>query len=161
MKPQRLLPALVAGICVLSLVPGSRVDAAVVSGPSAGVVISSRGLDVWIGGPVITPPHPPVVHRPAVVMRPWRERFIRIGPRCEERVLVHRPEPVVVRQVPAVTIRPPVAVESDSITVWITNSNGSRTSVPLTRQGRWYVGPRGEYYDGMPTNEQLRTIYGF
>jgi hypothetical protein len=55
---------------------------------------------------------------------------------------------------------PPV-IQNNTVTVWITNSNGSRTSVPLTRQGRGYLGPRGEYYDQMPTNEQLRVVYGF
>jgi hypothetical protein len=43
----------------------------------------------------------------------------------------------------------------------VTNSNGSRTSVVLTRNGSWYVGPRGEYYSEIPTNEQLRVVYGF
>jgi hypothetical protein len=56
---------------------------------------------------------------------------------------------------------PAPGVEVASITVWITNSNGSRTSVKLTKQGAWYVGPRGEYYTSIPTNEQLRSIYGF
>jgi multidrug transporter EmrE-like cation transporter len=27
--------------------------------------------------------------------------------------------------------------------------------------GGGYLGPRGEYYDQMPTNEQLRVVYGF
>jgi hypothetical protein len=52
-------------------------------------------------------------------------------------------------------------VEDGTVTVWITNSNGSTTSVRLTRQGPWYIGPRGEYYAQMPTNEQLRVVYGF
>jgi hypothetical protein len=65
--------------------------------------------------------------------------------------------PPVYRQV---VVTPPPVQES-SITVWITNSNGSRSSVKLTREGPWYVGPRGEYYTEMPTNEQLRVVYGF
>jgi len=60
-----------------------------------------------------------------------------------------------------VVVVPPPVVESYAVTVWITNSNGSRTSVQLTRQGPWYIGPRGEYYGDMPTNEQLRIAYGF
>ncbi len=68
--------------------------------------------------------------------------------------------PPVVREV--VVPRPPAPMARvASVTVWITNSNGSRTSVTLTREGPWYVGPRGEYYAGMPTNEQLRRAYGF
>lgn len=56
---------------------------------------------------------------------------------------------------------PPSRVEVASITVWITNSNGSRTSVKLTREGPYYIGPRGELYTSLPTNEQLRIVYGF
>ncbi|MEJ5260401.1 MAG: glycine zipper domain-containing protein [Anaerohalosphaeraceae bacterium] len=46
-------------------------------------------------------------------------------------------------------------------TVWITNSNGSKTSVTLRREGGYWYGPRGERYDTKPTEEQLRTVYGF
>jgi hypothetical protein len=61
-----------------------------------------------------------------------------------------------------VIVRPPlIAPEPITITVWITNSNGSMTSIQLTREGSWYRGPRGEYYTSIPTNEQLRIAYGF
>ena len=43
----------------------------------------------------------------------------------------------------------------------VTNSNGSVTPVRLTRQGAGYVGPKGEYYDRLPTSEQLKPVYGF
>jgi hypothetical protein len=47
-------------------------------------------------------------------------------------------------------------------TVWIENSNGSRIPVELRRaDGGLFVGPRGEYYMGLPSNDQLRQIYGF
>lgn len=45
-------------------------------------------------------------------------------------------------------------------TVWITNSNGSKQAVRLTKQGPGYIGPRGEYYSEMPTEEQLKVLYG-
>jgi hypothetical protein len=46
-------------------------------------------------------------------------------------------------------------------TVWITNSNGSRTPVLLRKaEGGQYVGPRGEYYSSRPTEQQLRAAYG-
>lgn len=46
-------------------------------------------------------------------------------------------------------------------TVWIENSNGSRTPVLLRMtEGGQYIGPRGEYYPAMPTEEQLRKVYG-
>ena len=83
--------------------------------------------------------------------RPWEHRFVRIGP-----------PPVVIVQPPVapVVITPP-PVEQGTVTVWITNSNGSTTPVTLTRQGGSYIGPRGEYYAAMPSNEQLRMVYGF
>lgn len=46
-------------------------------------------------------------------------------------------------------------------TVWITNSNGSKTSVILRKEGNVWYGPKGERYDTKPTEEQLRTVYGF
>ena len=66
-----------------------------------------------------------------------------------------------VHPTPPVVVHHPAPVPETVVTIWITNSNGSRTSVRLTREGSWYVGPRGEYYDTLPTNEQLRVIYGF
>jgi len=43
----------------------------------------------------------------------------------------------------------------------VRNSNGSITPVRLVRQGNLWVGPRGETYTALPTEEQLRPIYGF
>jgi hypothetical protein len=51
--------------------------------------------------------------------------------------------------------------EINTVTVNITNSNGSISQVRLTKQGVGYVGPRGEYYDHIPTGDELRPIYGF
>jgi len=51
--------------------------------------------------------------------------------------------------------------EMNIVTVNITNSNGSKSQVRLSKQGVGYVGPRGEYYDHLPTDEELRPIYGF
>lgn len=47
-------------------------------------------------------------------------------------------------------------------TVWIENSNGSKSSVTLRQAagGAW-IGPRGEYYDTFPTESQLKSVYGF
>ena len=41
------------------------------------------------------------------------------------------------------------------------NTNGSLTPVTLHRQGSTYIGPKGEYYPNLPTEEQLRPVYGF
>jgi len=51
--------------------------------------------------------------------------------------------------------------EMDTVEVKITNSNGSISTVKLKKQGVGYVGPRGEYYDHLPTSEELRPVYGF
>ena len=50
---------------------------------------------------------------------------------------------------------------TNSVTINITNSNGSITPVKLTRSGSNYVGPRGEIYDHFPTEAELKPIYGF
>ena len=48
------------------------------------------------------------------------------------------------------------------VTVNITNSNGSFTPVKLTKQGENnYVGPKGEVYDHLPTEAELKPVYGF
>lgn len=49
----------------------------------------------------------------------------------------------------------------NTIDVSITNSNGSISVVRLKKQGVGYVAPRGEYYSSLPTEDQLRPIYGF
>lgn len=78
------------------------------------------------------------------------------------RVVVQQPtvirEQVIVRDAP---VAPVTSSNGDARgTVWITNANGSRTPVELERvDGRWR-GPRGEYYDSLPTQEQLASVYG-
>jgi outer membrane lipoprotein SlyB len=51
--------------------------------------------------------------------------------------------------------------EMNTVTVNVTNSNGSVSTVVLRKQGVGYVGPRGEYYNNLPTPEQLKPVYGF
>ena len=43
----------------------------------------------------------------------------------------------------------------------VTNSNGSIIQVRLRKQGIGWVGTRGEYYSMLPTEDQLRPVYGF
>jgi hypothetical protein len=51
--------------------------------------------------------------------------------------------------------------EINTVTVNITNPNGSITPVKLKKQGVGYIGPKGEYYSKLPTSEQLRQAgYG-
>jgi hypothetical protein len=52
--------------------------------------------------------------------------------------------------------------EMSTVTINVTNSNGSITPVTLRRQGVVYIGPRGETYTTLPTQEQLKQAgYGF
>jgi uncharacterized protein YcfJ len=51
--------------------------------------------------------------------------------------------------------------EMDYVTVNVTNSNGSISQVRLRKQGVGYVGTRGEYYNRLPSEDQLRPVYGF
>ncbi len=51
--------------------------------------------------------------------------------------------------------------EMNTVMVKVTNSNGSIIQVPLRKQGVGYIGTRGEYYATLPTEDQLRPVYGF
>ncbi|MBN1975445.1 MAG: glycine zipper family protein [Sedimentisphaerales bacterium] len=42
----------------------------------------------------------------------------------------------------------------------IHNENGSITPVEIRKEGDGYVGPTGEHYEKLPTEEQLKPIYG-
>lgn len=71
-----------------------------------------------------------------------------------QQVVVVQPAPVIVTQAqPAVYLQ-------DSVTVNVYNNNGGYTAVMLKRSGNGYVGPQGEYYDVMPTTQQLNALYG-
>ena len=51
--------------------------------------------------------------------------------------------------------------EMNTVTVNITNSNGSVSQVRLRKQGVGYVGPKGEFYDHLPSEDELKPVYGF
>jgi len=51
--------------------------------------------------------------------------------------------------------------DMNTVLVKVTNSNGSIIQVPLKKHGVGYVGTRGEYYATLPTEDQLRPVYGF
>lgn len=53
-----------------------------------------------------------------------------------------------------------VIKEPATVTVWISNDNGSQTPVVLTKSGSGFTGPSGEYYSCLPTEQQLRAVYG-
>ncbi len=51
--------------------------------------------------------------------------------------------------------------EGQSTNVRVSNANGSYTDVVIKKQDGVYVGPKGEKYEEMPTEEQLRQAgYG-
>lgn len=159
MARHMLLQTMLAVVIVLSLTAALQADTR--------VVISHSGLGISLGariGPPVMGPrcYPPAPHH-GPFGPPMRHRPIRFGPPCLPPVVMPAPvvRHVVVQPAPTVIVGAGVPVGEIAVTVWITNSNGSQTSVRLTRQGPWYVGPRGEYYSEMPTNEQLRVVYGF
>jgi len=49
---------------------------------------------------------------------------------------------------------------TERVIVDIHNDNGSITPVTLRKKGDSYFGPKGERYDELPTEEQLKPIYG-
>lgn len=56
------------------------------------------------------------------------------------------------------------AVSGDNIsgefTINVPNGDGSYTPVRLKKSGNGYTGPQGEYYEGNPSVEQLKVLYG-
>ena len=61
----------------------------------------------------------------------------------------------------AVAERDAIRADQNSTVVWITNSNGSQVPVRLAKNGPAYIGPRGEIYNQLPSQDQLRPVYGF
>ena len=152
MARQWIALSIVATVASLSLTPALQAGTHIaVSGIGGTIVTPHAGIGVWIGqsAPERHAYRQPVYRDHHYYGRPWRHDYVRVGP------------PVVVVRPPVVVQPTPPIIQDSTVTVWITNSNGSRTSVQLTRRGYCYVGPRGEVYDQMPTNEQLRVVYGF
>lgn len=48
----------------------------------------------------------------------------------------------------------------ETVVINVPNTSGTYTPVTLHKQNGGYVGPQGEFYDGNPTVEQLRVLYG-
>jgi len=72
------------------------------------------------------------------------------------------PEPVVVavEPAPAPVIANTPAKPANAITINVPNSKGGFTPVALVKHGNGYLGPQGEYYQGHPTVEELKVLYG-
>lgn len=50
--------------------------------------------------------------------------------------------------------------DTDSFTVNVPRSYGGYQGVVLTKKGRGFVGPQGEFYSEFPSVEQLKEMYG-
>ncbi len=109
-----------------------------------GVALGSILLNSYQPAP---PPRREVVTYSSVYYPPY-------VPTVQE-VRVVQPAPVTVIQ------RPTLPAYPVAETIWVQNSNGSETPVELRRDGSGrYIGPKGEYYQSRPSNEQLRLLYG-
>ncbi|MBN1817143.1 MAG: hypothetical protein JW828_07255 [Sedimentisphaerales bacterium] len=111
------------------------------------IVVQVQGRGWGIGHPIGRP----FDHAPRHSIPPRR---IFVAPPYHWPIIAPPPYPVVVPP-PQIIVPVPTVV-----TVWIDNYNGSRTQVSLVRDGIWYIGPKGERYLGMPTEAQLRPLYG-
>ncbi len=127
------------------------------------VIRSSTSRGHRIARPIMPRVYNHPFHKKHAFVRPHHRTFVKRRPHSHN-VVVRRPRrrQIAVNLVPTVTIRTrEIGVEQTTVTVWITNSNGSQTSVSLHRSGPGFEGPRGEYYPNLPTGEQLRIVYGF
>ena len=52
------------------------------------------------------------------------------------------------------------AVPGEAVVINIPNASGGYTPVRLAKYKTGYIGQQGEYYEGHPTVEQLRVLYG-
>jgi hypothetical protein len=50
--------------------------------------------------------------------------------------------------------------KEEKVVVEVTNDDGSLTPVVLKRKANIYIGPKGETYEKLPTEEQLKPLYG-
>lgn len=83
--------------------------------------------------------------------------YIVVQPPVEAAAVVAAPA-----QAPAAPVAQPQAQTQlpETLIVNIPNSKGEYTKVTLKKSGNGFVGPQGEYYEGHPTVEQLKVLYG-
>jgi hypothetical protein len=106
-------------------------------------------------GLIIAPP--PV--EPVYIYPPRRVVYVEPAPVYVTPAPVVVERPVVVEK--TVVVQTPAPAPAEVAVVWITNDNGSKTEIKLTRTSEGgYKGPRGEYYATMPSEEDLKILYG-
>jgi hypothetical protein len=166
MLTRRFIPVIVVGTLLSLFAGGAQAGTVVVHSAfrRADSIAHSIGCRVCIptvrSRSVQVSPH----HSKVIVTGPHHNRFVRIWPSCHHVNVVRRPyvRHIVPNSRPTIVVRShPTPVDRTSIIVWITNSNGSKTSVKLRKSGPGYLGPRDEWYPSIPTNNQLRVVYGF
>ncbi len=81
-----------------------------------------------------------------------------VDPAPATTTVVTAPATTTVVAAPAVT--QPKVRSGETVVINITNTSGGYTPVTLTKYKTGYIGPQGEYYEGHPTVEQLRVLYG-
>ena len=116
-------------------------------GVLAAVVASSSDRPVYVQQPVVVRESPQVVYVQQPAPQP-QVVYVQPPPQVQQPIMVQQPAQVEPPQPPTMTIN-------------IQNSNGSYTPVLLRQVGAQWVGPKGEYYNTLPTVGQLRPIYGF
>jgi len=158
-------------------------------GTAAGLVIAHNvhGVNPWIAAPVgalvgasIASGHDRDRHNNRVVVHDrgyydgyrggyrgrgyaYRDSWCYAPPRTQV-VYVH--DAVVDTPAPAPAVRAAAPQPQDPqpgvdlIKVSILNSNGIRTDVPILRVNGKFVGPQGEQYETLPSNEVLTQRYG-
>ena len=68
--------------------------------------------------------------------------------------------PVAPAVVAAPVVMQPRVISGQSVVINIPNISGGYTPVTLTQYKTGYIGPQGEYYEGHPSVEQLKVLYG-
>ncbi|MHB0947194.1 MAG: hypothetical protein ACYC3B_08480 [Sedimentisphaerales bacterium] len=106
--------------------------------------------------------YPVVVERPVVIAQPapiivQQAAPVQVYVPPVERLADGRVKSEVASSQPAVQT---AAASSQTTVIWIKNDNGSQTPVTLRQQGAGYIGPQNEYYSTLPTEEQLKPVYG-
>ena len=106
--------------------------------------------------------YPVVVERPVVIAQPapvivQQAAPVQVYVPPGERLADGRVKSEVASSQPAVQT---AAASSQTTVIWIKNDNGSQTPVTLRQQGAGYIGPQNEYYSTLPTEEQLKPVYG-
>ncbi len=53
----------------------------------------------------------------------------------------------------------PAKVETNNTVIWISSGDGSKMPITLQKEGASYIGPAGEKYNSLPTEQDLKLLY--